>query len=76
MRNIGPRFEVTITRVQEGMRDAPVVTLTARSVSVDPKGLLEVKGEGWSRSYSSWDHFEVRRVTPPTNVDASDANQT
>jgi hypothetical protein len=67
------QFSVTVSRINEGMRDDPNVTISARRVTLDPDGTLVIQGADNSRSFSSvlWASFEVKRL--PSKVGGSDA---
>ena len=60
------RYRVTVSRVNEGMNDAPYVTMTANRIILDADGRLAIEGEGGGHSFSSnlWDGVEIERLSP------------
>jgi hypothetical protein len=57
-------FSVTVSRINEGLRDSPEVTIEARSLRLTPEGDLYVERDGGSRMFGGglWESFEVKRV--------------
>ncbi len=57
-------FKVTVSRINESMKDAPYEELNAIGLELEPDGTLSIKCETGGRSFSSglWDGFEVKRL--------------
>jgi hypothetical protein len=57
-------FSVTVSRINEGLRDSPEVTVQATSLRLTPAGDLYIEGDGNSRMFGAtlWESFEVKRV--------------
>jgi hypothetical protein len=61
------RFEVTVTSVNEGVRDPPYLTVTGYGLIIAPDGSLSIMGVGGSQSMAAatWDRFEVKNIARP-----------
>ncbi len=57
-------FSVTVSRINEGPRDEPYLTMNAHTVELKPDGTFWIKGEKNGRGFSAglWDGFEVKRL--------------
>ena len=61
------RFEVTVTSVNEGVRDPPYLTVTGYALIIAPDGSLSITGVGGSQSMAAatWDRLEVKKIARP-----------
>ena len=61
------RFEVTVTSVNEGVRDPPYLTVTGYGLIIAPDGSLSIMGISGSQSMAAatWDRFEVKKIVRP-----------
>lgn len=66
-------FEITVSRVNEGLHDEPYETFRAVSVSVDSEGNLRIGTKTGERLISAtlWGGFEVKRQTTVHKEDQS-----
>ena len=61
------RFEVTVTSVNEGVRDPPYLTVTGYGLIIAPDGSLSITGVGGSQSMAAatWDRLEINKIARP-----------
>jgi hypothetical protein len=65
-------FTVTISRINEGLNQAPYITMEGHTLSLSPDGTLSISGDnsrGLNTAAGLYDGFEVKRLKVPTRGD-------